>query len=63
MVHPFASAIDTLLPVPPKRTHITLAFKAPWVSVEAGPNVLFFDRYPEESIDDWHRRLGLLNEG
>lgn len=63
MVHPFASAIDTLLPVPPERTHIMLAFKAPWVSVEAGPNVLFFDRYPEASIDDWHRRLELFDEG
>jgi hypothetical protein len=45
LVHPFASAI--------------VASKAPWVPVEAGPDDKCFDGYPEESIADWHRRLGL----
>ena len=31
LVHPFASAIDTALPVPPARVHLMLAFRAPWV--------------------------------
>ena len=31
LLHPFASAIDTDLPVPPARSHIMLDFKAPWV--------------------------------
>ena len=59
MVHPFASAIDTSLPVPPERTHLMLDFKAPWVEVHAGPNDRRYPRYPEESIEQWHRRLGL----
>ena len=36
-----------------------LEFKAPWVAVEAGPKDRRHDRYPEESIAEWHARLGL----
>jgi hypothetical protein len=59
LVHPFASAIDTELPVPPERTHLMLDFKAPWVELHAGPHDKRFARYPEESIAEWHERLGL----
>ena len=59
LIHPFASAIDTALPAVPERTHLMLASKAPWVPLEAGPEDRIFDGYPEESIADWHRRLGL----
>ena len=59
LVHPFASAIDTELPLPPERTHLMLASKAPWVPVAAGPEDKLFDGYPEESLADWHARLGL----
>ncbi|MDX1514805.1 MAG: GFA family protein [Gammaproteobacteria bacterium] len=59
LVHPFASAIDTPLPVPPERTHLMLGSKAAWVEPCVGPNDRTFDQYPEESIADWHRRLGL----
>jgi hypothetical protein len=59
LIHPFAGAIDTPLPVPPERTHLMLGSRAPWVEVCAGPNDQHFDEYPEESIADWHRRLGL----
>jgi len=59
LVHPFASAIDTDLPVPPERTHLMLGSKANWVPVFAGPRDKKFDEYPEESIAEWHRRLGL----
>lgn len=62
LVHPFASAIDTPLPVPPELTHIMLEFKAPWVVVEAGPHDKQFDHYPEESIAEWHERLGLVDQ-
>ena len=31
LVHPFASAIDTDLPVPPSRVHLMLKYKASWV--------------------------------
>ena len=59
LVHPFASAIDTPLPVPPERTHLMLEFKAPWVEPEIGPRDRRFMGYPDESIAAWHERLGL----
>ncbi|MBM7059998.1 GFA family protein [Pseudomonas sp. UL073] len=59
LIHPFASAIDTPLPVPPEHTHLLLDSKAAWVEVTAGPDDLLFDGYPEESIAAWHARLGL----
>jgi hypothetical protein len=62
LVHPFASAIDTPLPAPPERVHIMLASKPDWVSVDAADGDARFDGYPEESLDDWHRRHGLLDE-
>lgn len=58
-VHPFASAIDTALPRPPERTHLMLDFKAPWVEVSAGPSDKQFPCYPDESLAQWHERLGL----
>ncbi|RVV99885.1 GFA family protein [Mesobaculum littorinae] len=59
LLHPFASAIDTPLPVPPTRVHMMLDFKAPWVEVTPGPEDQMFDRYPEESIEAWHKARGL----
>jgi len=61
LIHPFASAIDTPLPVPPEHTHLLLKYKAPWVEVQLGRNDLQFDEYPEESIAQWHERLNLTN--
>ncbi|PHK94488.1 alanine acetyltransferase [Pseudoroseomonas rhizosphaerae] len=59
LVHPFASAIDTPLPVPPSRVHLMLKDKAPWVEPQIGQGDACFDAYPEESIEEWHRRRGL----
>tara|TARA_B100000683_G_scaffold104906_1_gene103461 strand:+ start:446 stop:925 length:480 start_codon:yes stop_codon:yes gene_type:complete len=59
LIHPFASAIDTELPVAPEHTHLMLGSKARWVPVDPGAEDKLFDLYPEESIADWHRRLGL----
>jgi hypothetical protein len=59
LLHPFASAIDSPLPVPPARTHLMLRYKAPWVEPRIGPDDLAFELYPEESIEDWHRRHGV----
>ncbi len=59
LVHPFASAIDTDLPVPPERTHLMTGSKAPWVELREGKSDKVFDGFPEESIAEWHRRLGL----
>ncbi len=59
LVHPFASAIDTELPVPPERTHLMLGSKANWVELELNPNDKCFSEYPEEGIAQWHERLDL----
>ena len=59
LIHPFASALDTPLPSPPERTHLMLGSRCAWVPVAAGPHDLQFDEYPEESIAEWHARLGL----
>ena len=56
LVHPFASAVDTPLPVPPAKTHLMLKFKPGWVEPNVGPGDLTFDLYPKESIEDWHKR-------
>ena len=61
LIHPFASAIDTPLPVPPEHTHLLLGSKASWVEVQAGPGDKLFDGFPDESIADWHGRLGLTS--
>jgi hypothetical protein len=62
LVHPFASAIDTPLPTPPENTHLLLDFKAPWVEVQAGKKDRQFDEFPQESLADWHQRLGLTSK-
>ncbi|MCQ8279195.1 GFA family protein [Acetobacteraceae bacterium KSS8] len=59
LVHPFASAIDTPLPVPPEHTHLMLRYAPDWVEPQIGENDKRFEEYPEESIADWHRRLGM----
>ncbi|MDE1465896.1 GFA family protein [Spartinivicinus poritis] len=59
LVHPFASAIDSELPIPPERTHLMLRSKSSWVEVEKKPNDKCFSEYPEESIAQWHKRLSL----
>lgn len=59
LIHPFASAIDTELPRPPERTHLMVGSKAGWVEVKSGPHDKCFDEYPDESIAEWHERLGL----
>ena len=59
LIHPFASAIDTDLPIPPERTHIMVASKASWIELRPGRGDKVFDGYPDESIAEWHRRLDL----
>ena len=63
LVHPFASAIDTDLPVPPERTHLMTGSKASWVEIREGSSDRVFERYPVESIAEWHSRLGLEDPG
>jgi hypothetical protein len=62
LVHPFASAIDSELPVPPERVHLMLGSRASWVVPNVDSHDETFDGYPEESIADWHKRRGLWVE-
>ncbi len=62
LVHPFASAIDSELPVPPALVHLMLRFKPSWVVPQIGPHDDCFDLYPKQSIEDWHRSRGLWVE-
>ena len=58
-IYPFASAIDTPLPAPPERVHMMVDFVAPWVDVPEGEGEHRFERYPDQSIEHWHRQRGL----
>ncbi|MEE8500482.1 MAG: GFA family protein [Kiloniellales bacterium] len=62
LVHPFASAIDTPLPEPPERVHMLLASKANWVRVDAEKGDVQVEEYPSDSLEEWHRSHGLLDE-
>ncbi len=59
LVHPFASAIDTVIPPAPEKTHLMTSSKASWVEIQAGPSDKIFNGYPDESIAEWHQRLGV----
>ncbi len=59
LVHPFASAIDTELPVPPTRVHMMLGSKAAWVKPDIREGDQTFNEYPDQSIEDWHRTRNL----
>jgi hypothetical protein len=59
LVHPFASAIDSDLPIPPSSVHLMLRFKANWVEPEIREDDEVFDFHPEQSLEDWHRNRGL----
>ena len=60
LLHPFASAIDTTLPKTPEVVHIMLGSVPDWVSLDRRKKHLYFDDYPDESIESWHRRHGLI---
>lgn len=59
LVHPFASAIDTPLPKPPEKVRLMLNYAAPWCEISSNSNERHFPEYPEESLEEWHRRHGL----
>lgn len=60
-IYPFAGSIDTALPIPPEIVHIMLDFAVSWVTVPQGAGHRHFARYPDESIEVWHRRHGLYD--
>ena len=63
LVHPFASAIDTDLPMPPERTHLMLGSKAAWVVPQVEPNDKTFPEYPDESIGSGTNALRWFADG
>jgi hypothetical protein len=60
LVHPFASAIDTPLPTPPEHVRLMLDYAAPWCKIPTGESENHFPVFPQESLEEWHRRHGLL---
>ncbi|HET6632210.1 MAG TPA: GFA family protein [Rhodanobacteraceae bacterium] len=61
LIHPFASCIDTPLPAAPETVSIMLDFKAPWCEPPGGRGDTGFARYPEQSLEEWHRQHRLLS--
>jgi hypothetical protein len=59
LVHPHAGAVDTPLPSPPSVTHMMLGSKPEWVEAHVKPGDLSCDKYPKESLAEWHERHGL----
>lgn len=59
LLHPFASAIDTDLPRPPASVHIMLSDRPDWATVPDVSQDLYFESYPEQSLEDWHKEKGL----
>ena len=58
-IYPFASCIDTPLPSPTEQVHIMTDFKLNHVQISQGQNVRSYARYPESSIEQWHKERGL----
>ncbi len=56
LIHPFASAIDSTLPKAPTKTHVMLASKASWVDCIYSEKDLKFNKYPKDSIQEWHEK-------
>lgn len=63
LVHPHASAIDTPLPLPPATDHMMLGSKANWVLPQLREGDRCFDGYPDESLAEWHQRVGIGGDG
>ncbi len=62
LVHPFASAKDSPLQLPPSSVHLMLRYKAAWVTPQIGPQDSLFDVYPEQSLEEWHKAHDLWVE-
>jgi hypothetical protein len=62
LIHPFAGAIDTPLPKAPAQTHMMLDSKPTWVRIDDVIGDSRHDLYPSESLEDWHRQHGYLED-
>lgn len=62
LVHPFASAVDTPLPEPPETVRIMLGSRASWAELPSDDGTeKRFEGFPDESLEEWHRRHGLYD--
>lgn len=57
-VYLFSSSVDTPLPPSPEERHTMTNYKALWVNIPENDSK--YDQYPDESIEDWHKKRGLL---
>ncbi|OBT75304.1 hypothetical protein VF21_05642 [Pseudogymnoascus sp. 05NY08] len=60
LIHPFASAIDTELPVPGEMVCVLEGSKPEWVRWPEGKKVVV--KQYHLSLEDWHREKGLYVE-
>jgi hypothetical protein len=61
-VYPFAAAVDTPLPLPPHRIHVRWGEREAWVPEIGSPDDPRFDENTDESMMEWHERLGLVGK-
>lgn len=61
LVHPFASAVDTPLPKPPEKVRMMLNYAASWAESPEDADERHFPEFPDESLEEWHRRHDLLS--
>jgi hypothetical protein len=63
LIHPFSSAIDSKLPTPPEGETVAImaGSKPDWVKWPQGVGKVFKE-YPEESLEQWHKRNNLWVE-
>lgn len=62
LIHPFASAIDTDLPVPDEMICVKGDSKPVWVRWPEGKKQVFDGFNGDTSIEDWHKEKGLYVE-
>lgn len=57
LIHPFASALDTDLTIPPNMVCIMENFKPKWARWPEGDKIVYAE-YLDESLEDWHKKHG-----
>jgi len=62
LIHPFASCIDTELPVPDEMICIMASSKPDWVRWPEGKKKVCEKYNGSEGIEDWHKAHGLYLE-
>ena len=59
-IYPFASAIDTTLPLPTEFRHIMVKYRENWIDIP--DDEMKFDLYPDEGIEGWHKKRNLWDK-